>query len=195
MDSQYTRRAFFTCLADGLCRRIEQAAQRFTDKPQPPAEAAFIRPPGAGDEATFLTACTRCTDCITACPYDSIRRLGDEFDEAAGTPAIIPRESPCYLCADMPCIAACPTDALRPIDRADARMAEASIDHGTCYQAAGQPCDYCVRHCPLGSDAIAPNADGVPVIDSQHCAGCNVCAYLCPADAISIRTLPEAVLA
>jgi ferredoxin-type protein NapG len=197
MNDQYTRRAFFTCLADALCQRIEHAAKRFSDKParEEEAEPSFIRPPGAGDESRFLAACTRCTDCIEACPYDSIRRLGPELGDVAGTPAIIPNESPCYLCADMPCITACPTDALLPLDRAQVRMAEATINRADCYQAMGQPCDYCVKHCPLGSDAIACGDDGVPAIDPQGCAGCGVCAFLCPADAVTIRPLPETAIA
>jgi MauM/NapG family ferredoxin protein len=147
----------------------------------------WLRPPGALGEEEFLTHCTRCTACQEACPYQSIRRLGPEFGRAAGTPAIIPHESPCYLCEDMPCISACEPLALRHIPRGDVRMGTARIDLSACYVALGQRCDYCVSRCPLGRNAIAFGSNGLPIVKSPGCAGCGVCGYLCPADVITIN--------
>jgi len=47
-----------------------------------------LRPPGAIDEATFLAECTRCEDCIEACPHDAIVRAPARLRDAAGTPII-----------------------------------------------------------------------------------------------------------
>ncbi|MCA9157748.1 MAG: hypothetical protein KDA72_05440, partial [Planctomycetales bacterium] len=35
-----------------------------------PRTIPVFRPPGAIEEQRFLAGCTRCGDCITACPYD-----------------------------------------------------------------------------------------------------------------------------
>ena len=71
-----------------------------------------IRPPGAINEQDFLGACVRCGLCVRDCPFDTLRlaRFGESL--ATGTPYFVAREIPCEMCEDIPCAAACPTDAL-----------------------------------------------------------------------------------
>src|SRR2546422_4692802 len=38
----------------------------------------WLRPPGAVDETLFLDRCTRCGDCLPACPYGSIKKRSEE---------------------------------------------------------------------------------------------------------------------
>ncbi|MEK6797581.1 MAG: 4Fe-4S dicluster domain-containing protein [Planctomycetota bacterium] len=163
--------------------RVGEAAASTDDPPQ----RRWLRPPGAIVEERFLGACTRCTDCVNACPHAAIRRLGPEFGPVAGTPVVIPEEAPCYLCEDMPCIAACPTGALLATPAGLVEMGTAVVDAAACYRTQGQPCDYCVVRCPLKPEAIAFVTDGAPRVHESHCAGCGVCAYLCPAKSIFIQ--------
>ncbi|NOX58999.1 MAG: 4Fe-4S dicluster domain-containing protein [Planctomycetes bacterium] len=65
-------------------------------------------------------------------------------------------------------------------------MGTAVLDRDACYISQGQRCDYCVTRCPLKGEAIDFGADGIPEIDDARCAGCGVCAYLCPSDALTI---------
>lgn len=189
-----TRRQFFASLAYTAVDRVQRVGQsihtaalsRAGDGKSEPAP--YLRPPGALDESAFRRACTRCTDCLEACPYDAIRRLGPEFGDADGTPAIIVREAPCYLCQDMPCVAACTTGALRPVERQEIAMGTAVIDLDQCYQAHGQPCDYCVTRCPLKQAAINWDDRRWPKINPDGCVGCGVCAHLCPAEAVMVTT-------
>jgi ferredoxin-type protein NapG len=184
---QYTRRQFFGSLTRALTENTAEPTQdRMTvDDASADATVPWLRPPGAANEPAFLEKCTRCTDCLEACPYESIRRLAPEWGEAAGTPAIIAHESPCYLCKDLPCIAACTTEALKPLARQDVRIGTAMIEIRRCYQAMGQPCDYCVLRCPLKGEAISWDNRGLPRINAARCTGCGVCVYLCPAEAIT----------
>ncbi len=195
-----SRRQFFSQIGQALVTNVTDAIEQIglqtgvfttesgtgTCKTDSAATSSWLRPPGALPEPEFLKTCTQCTACQEACPYESIRRLGPEFDLIAGTPAIIASESPCYLCEDMPCITSCEPKALRMVARKDVRMGTAVVSMSKCYISAGQPCDYCVVRCPLGTDAIAFGKDGLPDVQVAGCSGCGVCDYLCPADAIQI---------
>lgn len=196
--AEFSRRSFFGRLGRSLVTDVVDSVATLRSgwtRPVPstanePEARRWLRPPGALSESQFLSACTRCTACQEACPYESIRRLGPEFAITAGTPAIIPDESPCYLCEDMPCIAACEPSALIRVPRTEVRMGLAVIDPSVCYVAQGQPCDYCVTRCPLREAAIVWDDSGLPRVIKGGCAGCGVCEYLCPARAIAIA--PEA---
>ena len=72
----------------------------------------YYRPPGALPEVGFMAACTRCGDCITACPVHAIMKVPADGGFAAGTPYLDPGFQPCVVCPDMPCARACPTEAL-----------------------------------------------------------------------------------
>ncbi len=187
-----SRREFFTRFGRSFARSIARpligvGERALSDAPAIAEQPRrWLRPPGALPEAEFKETCTRCTDCQEVCPYTAIRRLGPEFGEDAGTPAIIPDESPCYMCADMPCIAACEPRALLPTAIEAVAMGTAVLEWSSCYLSQGQPCDYCVARCPLPSKAIAWDENRRPLINVDTCTGCGVCSYLCPADAIAI---------
>ena len=187
-----SRRQFFSQFARALADRVvpdmsvEMEDSRSSQSNESPPLLRWLRLPGALPEAEFLKACTRCTDCQEACPHLAIRRLGPEFGDKAGTPAVIVDETPCYLCEGMPCIPACEVGALLPTAVTDVRMGTARLDLKKCYLSDGQPCDYCVRRCPLQDVAISFNGARLPVIHDEGCVGCGVCSYLCPADAITI---------
>ena len=200
----YTRRQFFSGTTQALMDSIGRAAAKVrlpssVQETQAQAQAQLpnvLRPPGALAEPAFLSACTRCTDCIEACPHQAIRRLGPEFGDRAATPAVIVDEAPCLLCDDLPCITSCTTGALTPTARQDVKMGTAVIDLQHCYQAMGQPCDYCVGRCPLKHEAIDWNEEGMPQINPDACPGCGVCRYICPAPGQPITIEPaEAICA
>lgn len=189
-----SRRDFFHVFGRSLASDVFSVAgtlrSEWMNRTAPEAELparSWLRPPGALPEPLFLTTCTKCTSCQEVCPYQSIRRLGPEFGDCAGTPVIVLDESPCYLCPDMPCIASCPTRALQPTPRHEVRMGLAVVNDELCYRSAGQPCDYCVVRCPLNSDAIRFDGSGPPRVQAEGCTGCGVCAYLCPGKAIKIQ--------
>ncbi len=161
-----------------------------------------LRPPGAVAEADFLAQCIKCGQCVQACPFDTLRLadLGDEIP--LGTPFFVPREVPCYLCEDLPCVGACPSGALSPSvqDPAESRMGLAVlVDHETCLSYNGLRCEICFRQCPLTGTAItienqargrSRHALFLPQVHSEACTGCGVCEKVCPLDEAAIRVLP-----
>ena len=188
---EYSRRNFFRAGVEEVMRAVGAGLahlQVAEPASETCAEPRFLRPPGAAPEAEFLALCTSCNDCISACPKQAIRKAGDEFGKVlAGKPMILPEINPCWLCQDLPCISACETGALQPLDsREEVRMGIASVDLGSCYAAQGSICESCREACPVRPKAITLAYGSAPEVDVGRCTGCGVCSYLCPADAIAI---------
>jgi MauM/NapG family ferredoxin protein len=152
---------------------------------------APLRPPGARPEAEFAGLCIRCGRCAEVCPYRSLRPGGFGLGLEAGTPVVVAREAPCWLC--MRCPPACPSGALAPIrDPRHVRMGLAAVDRDRCFAFAGIVCRTCLDACPLQGEAIRQDDDLRPVV-TDRCAGCGLCEHRCPAPGSAIRVLPEAI--
>lgn len=162
--------------------------------PQPPANPRFgrgrslpvLRPPGAIEEAAFLAVCTRCNACVEACPHDAITLAPARLREAAGTPILNPVESPCRMCAELPCVAACELLALRfdvPV-----KMGTAAISPLDCLAHQNTTCSACVEQCPVEGALMWEN--GRPVVNLTACTGCGVCQHVCPAPRNAVMILP-----
>jgi ferredoxin-type protein NapG len=160
-----------------------------------------IRPPGALPEAEFNAACVRCGLCVRACPYDILHlaALGEAL--TTGTPYFVARDVPCEMCKDIPCAAACPTDALSKelTDIRDARMGVAVLTgRDTCYAVArGANCRACYLACPIKDEAITmerrhSNGRGYfePTVHADKCTGCGKCEHGCVTEEASIKVLP-----
>lgn len=145
-----------------------------------------VRPPGAVDEPTFLQRCTKCDKCVEACPHEAVTHAPVRFRGAAGTPMIDPAVSPCLMCHDVPCIAACPEDALM-LD-AIGPIATARLLDYNCLAHQGSFCTVCHEQCPV-PDAITLD-QGKPTIHLGQCTGCGVCHYACPAPTNAIAIMP-----
>ena len=131
--SVYNRRQFFRAGVASVLDSVKEIAKKESLKPVTTKKVGFIRPPGAIEETTFLSLCTRCDDCIKACPHHSIKRAGKDYGSVAGTPIIVPKEKPCYLCDDFPCIKVCTTGALKPLkSKEEVRMGVAIINISRC---------------------------------------------------------------
>lgn len=164
------------------------------DESDPPLPAAVqrrrsipvLRPPGAIDEEHFLAGCTRCEECIKACPHDAITLAPDRLREAAGTPMLDPDRSPCLMCQDFPCIAACEPGVLT--HQVPKMMGTAKITEHLCLAHHSTTCTVCSERCPV--EAAIQVADGKPTVDEQVCTGCGVCRYVCPAPENAILLMP-----
>lgn len=164
------------------------------------ASVLALRPPGALAEADFAAACIKCGQCVQACPYDTLRLARAEDGAPIGTPYFVPREVPCYMCTDYPCVPVCPTGALDPKfgNIADARMGLAVIDAESCLSWQGLRCEVCFRVCPVKDSAItiqnhprqlSRHAMFIPIVHSQACTGCGMCEEACPTEEAAIRVL------
>jgi len=184
-DHPVDRRAFFQ---QGLRRFFGEAAKVIEQKVSP---GKYVRPPGALPEPAFLGACTRCGDCMTMCPVHALSALGPETGFASGTPVLRPDVNACVMCLEMPCAAACPTDALAvPDDKwRRVRMARIEIDTDRCLAFNGTECGVCAQVCPAGYEAIHLDEMGRPVL-GEACTGCGTCIIACVTTPKSISATP-----
>ncbi|MDP6832292.1 MAG: hypothetical protein QF512_15145 [Alphaproteobacteria bacterium] len=159
-------------LADSIEEQVEQRA------------ASWIRPPFAGRELEFLLRCTRCDDCLAACPHNVIFKLPAKLGvQVVGTPALDLAKRGCHLCTDWPCVAACEADALVLPEGDETasipvpKLAVARIDERSCLPFAGPECGACAHACPVPG---ALNWRGAkPSIDQDVCSGCALCREAC----------------
>ena len=196
-----TRRDFFTRVGQGAALAATGGlVWSYLLKQQAQATPYAIRPPGALAEADFNARCIKCGQCVDACPYDTLKLATADAGIPIGTPYFIPREIPCYMCEDIPCVPVCPTGALdhalENID--DSRMGLAVIDIENCLSWQGLRCEICYRECPVQNRAItvehhprriSKHAMFVPLVHSDACTGCGICEKACPTQKAAIRIL------
>lgn len=149
---------------------------------------APLRPPGARPEREFAALCIRCGRCVAVCPYRSLVPAGWAYGPEAGTPVVVARSVPCYLCMECPPV--CPSGALDPItDKRAVRMGVAEVNPATCYAHLGILCRTCVDECPLGAAALGQDGQLRPQV-REGCVGCGVCEKVCPTPEPAIVVRP-----
>jgi ferredoxin-type protein NapG len=177
------------------------------------ASTLILRPPGAIKEEDFLATCIKCGMCVEACPYDTLMLAKPGDNKPMGTPYFIPRDIPCYMCPDIPCVPVCPTGALdeksvtdKKTDKLDINIADmglAIVDDESCIAFWGIQCDACYRACPILGEAITieyeknertgKHAFMKPVVHSDYCTGCGLCERACVTEKAAIFVLPREV--
>ena len=127
---------------------------------------------------------------MESCPYKSLYAYSAPLGAAVGTPTFDMRVQGCSMCEDFPCIEACPTGALTPLEkREDTAIGTAVIKRDLCIAVLGLRCEVCYRACPFIDKAItidyhlrdndAMHAVFEPVIDPDYCTGCGICVERC----------------
>jgi ferredoxin-type protein NapG len=212
--SPFDRRAFFRQVllrgvekAEGSARAIgkrlaplageergtKNEERRTTESPSVAPAPRFLRPPGALPEDRFAETCSRCGECVRACPAECIKLDTTSENRAGGLPHIIARQSPCVICDDLSCMKVCPTGALKLVESVDQiHMGVAVVDHDRCLRGpSGQKedCRLCITPCPIGEKAIGLDAQGLIEIRAG-CTGCGVCERACPTEPASVWVVP-----
>ena len=176
------------------------------------ATELILRPPAALSEDDFLATCIKCGLCVESCPFDTLKLAKPGDNKPLGTPYFTPRDIPCYMCPDIPCVPVCPTGALdmtsvqndkKELDINKADMGIAVVDHNNCIAFWGIQCDACYRACPLLGEAISveytknertgKHAFLKPVVHANVCTGCGLCEKACVTEKASIFVLPRKV--
>lgn len=135
------------------------------------------RPPWSAPEALFVDLCSRCDECVKACPTGLLGR-GD-----GGFPVADFSTAACTFCAD--CAAVCKPQAIR-IMPAQAPWSFAIRIGSDCLPRQGVDCRVCGEACDVGAIRFRLRAGGaaLPEVDTDACTGCGACLAPCPVSAI-----------
>ena len=202
------RREFFRLGAQKTAKVAVDTAEKHVNH----KASRWIRPPFAISELDFITSCTRCDECISACPHQVIFPLPVRVGiEVAATPAMDLLNKGCHLCEGWPCVTACEPNALMipealvvaieddeavvtedDLELATAltipRLAEAEIDQQQCLPYSGPECGACRGSCPIEGALVWQ--DEKPMIDADLCVGCAMCREACITEpkAVTVRS-------
>lgn len=151
---------------------------------KPPGSSPSLLPPWAVDNPEFYELCTRCHECINACPEHILTLASGGFPTANFT------LGECSFCGD--CTRACPSGALQ-IDPQDSKpWRQAPVVNEQCLAKQSVVCRSCGDNCE--AEAIQFNlADSHPAlpspqIDNNACTGCGACISVCPTQALTMQT-------
>lgn len=137
---------------------------------------------GIVDKETFLLQCTRCGQCIAACPEGILKpSLGQSDWTTLTMPEVNLSESSCRPDC-IRCSQACPSGAIPRFtvdDKLAMKIGTAQVNQATCVQ-----CYQCVSACPF--NAFEQQLDSAsnsiyPVVNPERCNGCGMCFSVCPA--------------
>lgn len=141
-----------------------------------------IRPPWSKSEEEFTELCTRCDDCIAACPQNIL------FRGTAGFPEVSFSRAGCDYC--QACAKACQTQAIEisPSKEFSPWTISARFK-ANCLSERGVVCRSCGDVCETRAIRFKLAVGGIALIDfdASACSGCGECVSLCPVAAIEMQ--------
>ena len=174
-----SRRRFFKLLG----KSIAQAAAEFTYEATRPSKT-FLRPPGSGEEDEFLKLCTKCGECVKACPTGVLDLVKEMHPVIFETPFMNFENNYCERC--YACIEACKSGALTKENLKKYKV-YAKLVKERCVAFQQVFCQSCYWSCPKMDKAITLIDFNYPEFHNQECLGCGRCVHACPTTPKSIE--------
>lgn len=152
-----------------------------------------IMPPGFDSRKRFLSRCTGCSACVSACPTSIISLSGTQYGRRNILAATVDIKRGFCLYDCRKCTLVCPSGALEELTVDEKHrnvIGKARIDINDCIlYARDEACGECARNCPAKAIVIVETAGGrrAPELIFDRCIGCGKCAWVCPANPKAIN--------
>lgn len=152
----------------------------------PVVRKQYVSPPGSADVKEFLSKCTACHLCVSACPTHVIQPSKNEFGwEHIMQVRMDFKTGFCnYECQR--CTEVCPTGALTSIMLEDKKLTQLGkakfVEDNCIVKTENTDCGACSEHCPTKAvDMVHYKGNlSIPEVDESICIGCGACEYACP---------------
>jgi ferredoxin-type protein NapF len=142
------------------------------------SRGAALRPPWSLQESLFVAQCTRCGDCLTACPTGLLTKGGGGFPVTDFTLGY------CTFCGD--CARVCTSGAIGHDLTVRPWLFSIAIGED-CLARQNVDCRVCGEQCDASAIRFVPRQGGVPLPEINHssCNGCGACLAPCPVVAVT----------
>ncbi len=186
-----SRRAFLGLLAMSV--PVAAVTSRPAAATPTPADgnntAPATSPPGSVSVPRFLSHCTGCGLCITACPTRVLQPATLQHGFSGFLkPYLDFTQGFCNFDCTA-CSSVCPVGAILPLSRAEKKrtqIALASFHSERCIVYGHQTeCGACTEHCP--TKALSTIEGKVPCYTPENCITCGACVDICPQHALSLQ--------
>jgi len=160
---------------------VDQSRRNFF-RGRRPSEKPALRLPWLKSEQSLYEHCTQCTDCISACETQIIKK-GD-----GGFPQVDFNLGECTFCQK--CVSACKEDVFSENTTQLPWQVE-TIVKSTCLAQNQIMCQSCQDSCDTQAISFQYLKSSVPQmrINQDDCTGCGACVAVCPQSAIEIKLL------
>lgn len=153
-----------------------------------PKRKNTVLPPGAKSLRNFLSKCTACGLCVSACLNDIL--IPSKKLSTFMQPELFYNKGYCRP-ECVKCSEVCPTGAISLITKEEKSSTKIGtavwIKHNCVVLRDDVSCSNCAEHCPVGAiTMISTNlkdseARLIPSVNEERCIGCGACENLCPA--------------
>lgn len=145
-----------------------------------------VSPPGSAGIESFISKCTACNLCVSACPTNVLQPSVSEYGIAGiMQPRMDFHSGFCnYECVR--CTEVCPTGAIMPLMPEAKKLTQIGksvfIKENCVVNTEKTACGACSEHCPTKACHMVPFEGNllIPEVDDDICIGCGACENVCP---------------
>lgn len=196
-----TRNAFAEKGREGRCASSSNISP-FKNPRSQRKDSRLAVPAGAGSVENFLSKCTGCQACVSACETFILKPSISEWGWGGIMQPFMDFRNGYCLHACNSCTEVCPVGAIAyksVEEKKKIKIGTAILMKSLCVvETDGTDCAACAEHCPVQAIEMRPYKPEkslyIPHVHSRVCIGCGACEYICPVKpkkAIVIKGLAE----